>query len=44
MPKYAKGKTTVDRNTGKVTKHDSEKDAKKAAKKSYAKKRKRLGH
>ena len=42
MPEYAKGKTTVNKNTGKVTKHSSEEEAKKAAKKSY--KRKRLGH
>ena len=45
MPKYSKGKTTVDKKTGKKTMHGSEKEAKKAAKDSYKKpKRTRLGY
>ena len=42
MPEYAKGKKTIHKKTGKVTEYSSEEEAKKAAKKSY--KRKRLGH
>lgn len=46
MPLYSKGKKTINKKTGKVTKHESEKEAKEAADKSYGKpkKKKRLGH
>ncbi len=45
MPKYSKGKTTVDKKTGNKTMHGSKEEAKKVAKNSYSKpKRTRLGY